>query len=149
MAGTNRAFNAAKFRSAIQGAMDMGAAVDVSMRATFYFPTVITYSEDTRVDGAGVPFDLAATRTETTPPPKTVSCGVEYFSSTGESVVFGDVVPARAVITLLDVDYDKVEGCIGVVLGGERYKLVEVEPPGALFDVGIYTLHFRSENSTS
>lgn len=147
MAGTNRAFPAAAFRAAIQGAYDMAAAVNADDQATFYFPTQLVYNTSA-VDGAGVPFDPNTTVTRTVPTPVKVPCGIEYFSSTGEVTVFGDTVPARAVITVLDEDYEQIEGCLYVVLGGEKYKLTETEPPSGLFDVGLYTMHFKSENSS-
>lgn len=147
MAGTSKTFNSTKFRSAIQGVYEMAAAVNTADQATFYFPTSLVY-DTTGVDGGGVPFDPNSTVTRVVPDPVKVPCGVEYFDSAGQVTVFGDTVPSRVEITVLDEDFVKIEGCLFVVLGGERFKFSHMEPPSGLFDVGLYTMHFKSENAT-
>ena len=146
MAGSNAGFNGAEFREAIHLAMEMGAAVDSAERVTFHFPSQLVYNA--AVDGANVPFDPAATVTNTTPTPVQVPCAVEYFDAENQPTSFGLIAPSRLSVTLLDEDYSKVKGCAFVVVHGDRYNYRRTEPPSGLFDVGLYTLHFTSQSET-
>lgn len=144
MAGTSSDFDGAGFRDAIHEVMLMGAPVPEGERAKFYFTKTLVYNTPT--DDNNTPFDPDATVTETQPDPVTVNCGVEYFDATDQPTVFGSVTATRLVITVLDEEYDRVKGCSYVVMGGERYFYKKTEVPRALFDVGVYVLHFRAEN---
>jgi hypothetical protein len=93
-----------------------------------------------------VPFNPVIPVTRVTPPTKKVPCAVEYFDAEGVMTDFGMVAPSRAVITLLDQDYQQVVGCSAVLLKGERYVYSKTEFPSALFDVGLYAMHFTAEN---
>lgn len=146
MAGSSSEFNSAEFREAIQFAMTMGAAVDVGERATFHFPSQLVYNG--AADGADVPFDPQATVTRNTPPPVQVNCAIDYFDADNQATSFGLLAPTRLAITLLDEDYEKVEGCSYVVVHGDRYDYRRTEPPSGLFDVGVYTMHFVAQNET-
>lgn len=146
MANSNPDFNAAEFRTAIQFAMTMGAAVDVGERASFHFPSQLVYNAP--ADGAQVPFDPAATVTKTEPTPVQVNCAIEYFDVENQPTDFGLLAPSRLTITLLDEDYEKVKGCSYVVVHGDRYNYRRTEPPSGLFDVGIYTMHFTAQSET-
>jgi hypothetical protein len=146
MAGSDSGFNAAEFRDAIHFAMQLGAAPDPAEQLKFYFPSTLVYTGP--ADGNEVPFDPATTVTSTPSAPVTVDCAVEYFDAENQPTSFGLLAPARIGVTLLDVDYAKVKGCSHVVIHGDRYNYRRTEPPAGLFDVGLYTLHFTSENET-
>lgn len=115
-------------------------------QVTFHFPSTLVYN--TNVDADGRPFDVNATVTQTTPPAIKVPCAVEYFDAESQPTNFGLMAPSKLKIALLDEDYLKVKGVSYVTLGGDRYNYRRTEPPTGLFDVGIYTMHFTSENET-
>ena len=146
MAGTNPRFNAQKFRKNIRFVMELGAPPVDGERAIFYKPSTLVYSRG--VDEADLPFDPTSTVVRQPAQPIIVSCAVEYKDVDDLPTDFGDIVPAKAVITVLDEDYLKVKGCEFVTLRGERYKYHHTEPPVGLFDVGVYTLHFRAVDQT-
>jgi hypothetical protein len=146
MAGSNPGFNAAEFREAIHFAMAMGAAIDTDEQVTFHFASTLVYAGS--ADGAEVPFDPAATVVTTTPDPMRVDCAVEYFDAENQPTNFGLLAPSRLAVTLLDVDYEQVKEAQYVVAHGDRYDYRRTEPPSGLFDVGLYTMHFTSQNET-
>lgn len=150
MAGTSPDFDSGAFRDTFRGAggvFDIFAPPDVAEQATFYFPTQLVYGVGT--DDDNVPFDRRAL--PVTPQPVTpirVPCAVEYFDAAGNLTDFGVMVPSRAAITLLDVDYHRIDGSEQgtshfsyVMLGGEKYIYRHTEYPAALFDVTLYTVH--------
>ena len=146
MAGSSPDFDAGAFRTAIQGVFTMGAAPLPADQIKFYFASTLVY--EAGLDTIGVPFDPQRTVVRTPGrAPVTVACGIEYLDKSGQTTVFGDVVPATVMVTLLDEDYVQVEGCAYVVLHGEKYKYVHTNPPSGLFDVGLFTLEFQAENA--
>lgn len=146
MAGKNAGFNAQKFRKNIRFVMEMGAPPADGERAIFYMPSTLVYNRG--VDESDLPFDPNSTVVRQPSPPIVVSCAVEFRDVDDLPTDFGDIVPAKAVITVLDEDYARIKGCEYVTLRGERYKYHHVEAPLGLFDVGIYTLHFRAVDQT-
>lgn len=144
MAGRSSDFNAKEFRAGIRFAFNMAAPPVAADQATFLFESVLVYNGP--VDDNDVPFDPAATVTRTTPPSVKVTCGIEYFDRDGNAIVFGDIVPSRVEITLLDEEFALVKNAIAVVIGGERFKYDHTEPPSGLFDVGLAKIHYKSEN---
>jgi len=147
MAGTSTDFDSAAFRTAIQGVFAMGTAPLTDDQPLFYFPVVTVYSTDA-VDGIGVPFSPTATATSTQADPISVPCGIEYKDGKASSTVFGEVVAASAIVTILDVDYAKIVGFEYVILHEQKFKLMNIEPVQGLFDVGILTLNLQAENSS-
>jgi hypothetical protein len=138
-------FDAAAFRAGIHTAMVMGTPVDDAEAATFYFPATVTY--DRPVDADNVPFDPGAHATKVAPASVRVPVAVEYRDETEQLVNFGYVTPAYAVITLLDEEYAQVAGCEYVLLRGSKFRYQSTAYPVALFDVGVYTMHFVSEDT--
>jgi hypothetical protein len=139
-------FNAAEFRDAIHFAMRLGAAPDPAEQVTFHFASA--KSTMSPADGSGTPFNPNATIARTTAPPVKVDCAVEYFDAEGNATAFGFQAPTRLRITLLDVDYEQVEGCAYVVIHGDRYNFRRTEPPLGLFDVGLKIMHFTAEGES-
>lgn len=150
MAGKSAGFNAKVFRDNIHFVMEMGAPTQDGAQATFYFPTQLVYrtGEQADVDAEGVPFDPTIPVTRRVLPGVKVLCAVEYQDANGVATDFGIITPSRAVITLLDQDYVKIEGCAYVMLNGERFTYRHTEFPAGLFDVGVFTLHFAAEDQS-
>lgn len=146
MAGSNPGFNARQFREAIKFVQTMAAAPVAEEQATFYFPAQLVYNRPE--NGADLPFDPNATVVRNVPAPVRVACSIEYLDARGELIAFGSVVPSRVIITVLDEEYVKIEGCSYVAIHGDKYIYSRTEPPSGLFDVGLYKLHFLAENET-
>jgi hypothetical protein len=146
MAGRNSGFNAREFRDAIRFAQNMGAAPLAEEQATFYFPSTLVYNRPT--DDANVPFDPNATVTRNVPTPVRVACSIEYIDAQGQTVRFGSITASKVIITVLDEEFRKIDGCAYVAIHGDKYIYTRTEPPTGLFDVGLYRLHFLAENET-
>lgn len=147
MAGSNSDFDASAFRTGIRFVFDMAAPPVEGERAVFWWESGLVYTSP--VDGEDVPFDPHAT-VQRTPGRRVsgVACGIEYQDAQGQEIVFGTVTASRLAITFLDQDYDKVKGCAYVTIGADKYLYKRTQPPSGLFDVGLYTMHFVSENET-
>lgn len=130
--------------------MGMGAPVVDADQATFTFPNQLVYnaSDTGDHDATGVPFNPSIPVTRVTPDPVKVPCAVEYYDADGVVTEFGLVTPSKAIVTLLDEDYAKVKEANAVILAGERFRYQKTEFPSALFDVGLYTMHFVADNDT-
>lgn len=147
-------FDADEFRTSIRAVMLLGLAEDQAQRPIFLFPRTRTYAND---DKAGQPFDWGeapTTDTNTLPgEPKTVKCGegngevLCAFEAAGgrggtQSIEtpFGDFDTERLVITMLDVDFAKVDGFDRVQVGDALYRYQFEEPRGGLYDVTVHQL---------
>jgi hypothetical protein len=147
MAGKNAAFDARLFRDSIHTAMKMGMSPEIERQPVFHFPEQV--SPVNEFDSGDVPLDPGvAMPTEPAAPPVSVPCGIEYGDTAGEMTNLGVVSPTRLVLTLLDVDYRKVEGFAYVVIDGDRYNYRRIEPPRGLFDVGIFRIHCIAEDES-
>lgn len=146
MAGRNAGFSAGEFRSAIRFVYEMAAAPLEAEQATFYGESTLVYAGS--VDDDAIGFNPASTVVRQPAVGVRVPCGIEYFDSQGETVVFGTIAPSRVVITLLDQEYVLVKDSAYVVLGGDKYLYRRTEPPTGLFDVGLYAMTFVAENET-
>ena len=132
-----RDFPAAEFRAGIELAMTMGAAPAQEDRCAFHFAKTTVYAG--AVDDEGVPLDPAATSVVTARASVRVPCAMQYLDAAGQVTAFGDLVPARLILTLLDIHQVQVEGFHHVVVNGHAYAYESTEPPRGLFDVGIFT----------
>lgn len=144
MAGTDAAFNAEEFRSNIRAAMIMGSPNKVAEKATFYFRVRETF---TRQDSTSRPYNWTAPAVTTTErDPVQATCAVEFGRSSAESTgnMVGVFDNTRATITLLDEDFELVEGASHVTLGGNFYVIDYVAPPVGLFDVTVYQMYCRA-----
>ena len=114
-------------------------------RATFYFPDQAPTSGAT--DSENVPFDPNAT-VERTPSkdPVVVPCSIEYESVLGQLENIGYVSPSRIIVTLLDVDYQQVQGFEYVVINGDRYFYRSTDVPSALGDVTVWSVRCIAED---
>lgn len=151
--GIAATFDADRFRSAIRFAMQMGAPPDTALQAVFVFPTTgRTYFQG----DATVPLDPATVRLDRdrkpldpniravdAPPRKVkVDCAVEIVRADANEIPVGKFLPTKAVVTVLDEEYEQIKGCRELIYNADRY-LFGYEPDAlGLFDVGTFTLIF-------
>ena len=148
MAGSNPAFDAGAFRTAIRDAMNMGLPANVSERATFKWNVERTFNT---ADPAGNPYDWGTTpATTTTHPDVQIPVAVEYTSRASESGAnaIGQFDPSRVTLTILDEDYALVEGANEVLLGGNSYLVRYVAPPLGLFEVTVYQVFAEARDES-
>ena len=147
-------FNAAQFRDAIKFAMRMGTPNPEENRATFRWDVERTYSE---ADGSGNPYSWTATAdSETSYDEVQADVAVEFVTrstlSNGNPIAEFDT--PRAVITVLDVDWDIIidggsrPAPDQVILGGNTYNMDFIAPDIGLFDVNVYQLHCSAIDET-
>lgn len=136
-------FDKARIMAGLKTAMQFGAPTRVEDQATFYKVTRTT--DDVPRDDDFIPFDPDATRTAK-PTGIRVDCSVEYIDRTEITEQFGAITPSRIEITLLDPEYQKVKGFDYVVAGGDRYNYRLTEPPVALGNIDVWTVHCDAED---
>lgn len=133
-------FPSDEFRDAITNTMIMGLPNKESEEVEFSWAKDVTY---TIQDSDNKPYSLSTSAstpvTDDTPDPVKISVAVEYIHRAPDGTPLGEFDNPRAVLTILDVEYEKVRGADYVTLGGNKYMIsyVLVE---ALFDVDVYTL---------
>lgn len=143
MAGNLSGFNADTFRSQITATMIMGLPATQAEQPTFYFRSTSTYPNGTKLDTEGRPIDprIKPTVTEAAPSIQ-VPCAVEFSpDTTNDEGMAGTFWQTRAVVTVLDTQYEQVKDAIEVQLGGRRYNISFLAPPYGLGPVTIYQLH--------
>lgn len=148
VSGFGGGFNAEQFRTAIKNTMRMGAPQDTAQRATFRWKTIKTHS---RGDRGGKPWDLTATPTAVTERDDVqVDVAVEFSARTTLSggTPIGEFDTPRAVITVLDEDYELIEGANFVLLGGNTYKIDFIAPPIGLFTVTVWQIYASAVDET-
>jgi hypothetical protein len=137
-------FDGDTFRNAIFSTMEMGMPNRPNEKLTFLFEGKATYPV---TDQSGTPYDLHAAPTSV-PGEETrrvLAVGsVEYIDRASDGTRLGDFDNPRAVVTLLDKEYLKVEGATSVLLGGDLYEIKYVTV-GALFDVDVFEVQCQAE----
>ncbi len=143
-------FNAAKFRSGIKFAMQMGLPGTVTERVTFFWETENVYvSADTRAD----PYDWTVAAQSSTsatdvPASLTVPVGIEFIdarTTSGDTTV-GSFDSPRIKLTVLDDEFATLTDSNlglpnGVTVDGSTYVIEYWAPPVGLFDVSVYTAY--------
>lgn len=142
-------FDADAFRNAITFAEQMGAPPNPSRAAMFVRPSFEqTYWKDgvelpepppMGRDGQPLDADIEVRRTD----PEIIqdaNCAVEIERANADELPVGKFLPTKAVVTLLDVDYVKVQGCTELRYNGDRYAYGYEPDALGLFDVGIYVI---------
>jgi hypothetical protein len=149
-------FNESAFRDAILNTMLMGIPEDPKERLTFWWRRDQTYSPD---DPAGNPYDW------TEPPvidlpgnPKLKDAGVDQslqvpyaleFSARpagSSNTVFGEIDASRAIVTMMETDFKKIENSDYATIGDSRYRIQFDAPPVGLFGVSVWTLYLEAED---
>lgn len=124
--------------------MTFGLPAASSDQPTFYLFGQVTPTVP--VDQQGVPYD--PDETISNPPTSVhVPCAVEYIDRAGKIELLGLVAPSQLKLTLLDADYQKVEGFAYVVIAGRKYLYRRTEAPIALGTVDVWTVHCEAEDS--
>lgn len=145
MANAPVPFDPQAFVQGILTAMTIGEPTREEDKATFYFPADMV-AEGSR-DSEGIPFDPSTTATPVPRrPPVRVPCAVEYQDAEGKIENWGVLVPSKAVITLLDNEYQQVKGFSFVVIGGVKYMYSRTETPVAMVTVDVWTVHCVAED---
>jgi hypothetical protein len=141
-------FNAATVRAGLRLAMTVGLPPVEADQPTFYFPptSVTPGVTGEALDEEGVPFAPSTTVVRSTPAPVQVPCAVEYHDGSGKLENFGVIAASKIVLTLLDEDYDQVEGFLYVVIAGQKYWYRRTENATGLVALGIYTVHCESDD---
>lgn len=124
--------------------MVFGLPSQANDQPTFYMPQTATSTDP--LDDEGVPFDPSVTPTYSTLVKKKATCAVEYVDGEGKVENFGVLVPSKVKLTILDQDYAPVRGFHYVVIQGQKYYYQRTEPPVALGNVDVYTVHCRAED---
>lgn len=147
MAGDSADFDANLFRSQIRSTMIMGLPTDTSERATFRWKDRDTFTQE---DSSGAPFDWTSTpTTAVTHADVQVPVAVEFLKrDQGVANAAGSFDMSRVVLTLLDVDHVQVATADIVLLGGNTYDVLLIEPPIGLFSVTIYRWHVRARDES-
>ena len=131
-------FDAAAFRQAVKSTMQMGSPNSVAEKVTFRWEVQRSYSGKT--DPSGKPYSLSSTIVdETTNDDVLIDCAVEYEDRTGTGTPIGEFNNPRAVITVLDEDFDLVRTATKVLIGGNTYDIQYSRPVG-LFSVTVYEI---------
>jgi hypothetical protein len=145
-------FNEAGFRDAIKFAMQMGLPEDESLRATFVWSSKKSFAS---ADRAGRPYSFdAEPLSEQNFEAIQVDCAVQWVdrSAQADFNAIGSFDSPRAVLTLLDVDFDKIQvygvSPDKVLLGGSTYNIQFTEPPVGLFGVTVHRIHIRAEDES-
>ncbi len=150
MAGTNPAFNPAVFRSTIKSTMLMGMPTDVSKRLTWHWKREVEFAKQS---ASKKPYDWTATPTVDLPGNTSVSgdklvvdYALEFATGTGDETPLGRFDSTRAVVTLLDEDYEKVKTADYATVDDSTYDIVYTAPPMGLFEVTVWEVHLQARD---
>lgn len=139
-------FNATAFRNIIRQTMLMGAPEDEALRATFKWTTQKTY---TQAGPSGRPYDLHASPTTSTAHADVqIPVAIEFKGGGGTDTSVGQFQDANAEITVLDEDYELIEGADKLTLGGNTYIIDFVKPPDGLFGVTVFTIFAHAQDES-
>ena len=144
-------FPEAKFRDAIRNTMKMGMPPDVADQLTWFWEREIDFVAQ---DQAKVPYDLAAEPISDEPTNPTlpftegedqsliVDYAIEWSArpATSASTVRGEIDARRGVVSLFDVDYEKVKTADYAMIGDSRYRIQLSAPATGLFGVAMQTI---------
>lgn len=137
-------FDEARVIEGLRKAMGFGEPTRTEDKVTFYFNA---RSVSSSTDEDGVPFD-PATRVVVDDTGVVKDCAVEYQDRAPKGETFGVVVPSRIIITMLDPDWQDVEGFAYVKAGGDTYWRSSVEPPIALGSLDVWQIICTAEGES-
>lgn len=145
-------FPADTFRAQIAQVMLMGMPENEEDRLTFYWNDIETFTPTTDDDD---PLDWTATPVTDVPGNSDITEGfyrpnyaLEFAARPAGSVneVTGEIDTTRLLITLLDVDFDKISTADYAKIKDVRYRIQFAAPEVALFPVGVHTLYLEAED---
>ena len=129
------------FRDSIRFAMNIGIPETEADRPTFRWNVEKAYAV---ADPAGAPYSWTATPTQTiTHDDVQVPVAVQFVPKKSQSygTPFGEVDPSRAILTVLDEDYELIRGADQVILTGNTYNFTNIAPADGLFGVTVYSIY--------
>lgn len=145
-------------RTALLHTMLMGMPEAVSERLTWYWRRTTVFSPD---DPAGNPYDWTSAPISDTPSnpdlPDTggdqslqVPYALEFSARPAGSAttVLGEIDTSRAVITLLDTDFEQIKTADYAVIGDSRYRIQFSAPPIGLFGLTVWQVYLEAEDSS-
>lgn len=139
-----KSFNSQEFTSAILSVMEMGTPNKVEERATFIWRDEVRYGE---TDEFNLPYDVLDQENRVKEGKRVQAlCTYRFVDRAGNDTPVGQFNNDRLVATMLGVEYEKVKGHYKALFGGNKYTLIKVEPPIALFDVDVYELHYQADD---
>lgn len=151
-------FDEAGFRTAITNTMLMGIPEDPNERLTFYWRRDQVFSPD---DPAGNPYDWTEPPVIDQPgnpnlPDKggdqwlQVPYALEFSARPAGSsnTVFGEIDASRAIVTMLESDYEKIRTSDYAVIGDSHYRIQFDAPPVGLFGVTVWTVYLEAEDQS-
>jgi len=155
--GFNVAFPQETFENAIRFAMQMGTPNEEAKRPTFIFPGGgVTYWRDgvmltqpPRVDLDGHPYDPEIEVRRQPEVQLQVDCAFEVKEVTPrpEDPV-GTFQHTQLVVTLLEAEYQQVQGCKAVTYNNDRYTYGFESEAYGLFGSDVHTIIFVSEDDS-
>lgn len=145
-------FDGAGFRNAIKFSMQMGTNPDPDRRPKFvlkstersYWKNGTELVDLPRMGRTGEPLDPDVEVRVPADELLEVDCAVDTEEGQAGETGVGSFKPTKLTITLLDVDYAKIEGCKELIYNGDRY-IYDQEPESmGLFDVGVYVVQYKA-----
>lgn len=144
--GFGSAFDEDKFRTAIRNTMLMGMPQTVSERVVFRWTDNNTYDH---TDAEGRPLNWYSSPVSTSSHPDVeIPVALDFAPNRSQagSTVVGSFDNPKAVLTVLDVDYDLVKGADKVIIDDSTYDVEYVGPPEGLFGVTVYSVYIRAND---
>lgn len=150
-------FDETQFRTAIRETMKMGMPENDAHKLRWLWKPVQGFEPD---DPAGDPYDWTQDANPDDPgnpteDPDTEGLIIDYafnFSATvvgGEETPLGPVDPTKAVVTIFDVDYDRIKTADYCMIGTSRYNIRFDAAPYALFGVTMHDIHIEAEDQAA
>lgn len=142
-------FDPATFRNGIKFSMQMGAAPDPNKRPKFvkasttktYWKNGVRLATPPRQGRDGQPLDPDIEVREGTPTVVTdADCAIEIERVDRDELPVGNFRDSKAVVTFLDVDYAKVQGCQEMHYNGDVYVYGYEPEIFGMFEVSVHTI---------
>lgn len=154
--GISATFDNDGFRNAIRFAMQMGANPDVSRQPRFvkrssartYWKNNTQLTTVPRMDLDGNPLDPDIEVRSPDAELVAVDCAVEIVRAEADEVPVGNFRPVKAVVTLLDEQYQLVKGVRELLYNGDQYIFGYEPESNGLFEVGVYTMIFYAKDES-
>jgi hypothetical protein len=151
-------FDEATVRTALLNTMLMGMPEVAAQRLTWYWKRAQVFSPD---DPAGNPYDWTAPPIVDDPgnpvlPDNGVdqSLQVPYaleFSARpagSATTVLGEIDTSRAIVTMLETDFEKIKTADYAVIDDSRYRIQFDAPPVGLFGLTVWQVYLEAEDAS-
>lgn len=141
-------FDSETFRNAIKFAMQMGTPPDPDRRPKFvkrsnirtYWRNGVELLETPRMGREGEPLDADIEIKVVPPELIEVDCAIEIVLADADELPVGNFRQTKAMVTFLDDDYAKIEGCKEMTYNGDQYLYGYEPEANGMFDVGVHTI---------